>query len=67
VADLSSQIQPTWGVILRRMLFRTLTRPRYWRMLADASASDRIFALTACRIWMAYHTGAMRYAMFVCR
>lgn len=67
VEDMSSQIAPTWGVIIRRMLFRVLTRPRYWRMLANASASDRIFALTACRIWLAYRTGAMRYAMLVCR
>jgi len=67
VEDLGSQIAPTWGVIIRRMLFRVLTRPRYWRMLADANASDRVFALTACRIWLAYRTDAMRYAMFVCR
>ena len=67
VEDLSSQVKQTWQVIIRRMVFRVLTRPRYWRMLADASASDRVFALTACRIWMAYRTGAMRYALFICR
>jgi len=67
VEDMSSQIKPTWRVIIRRMLFRVHTRPRYWRMLANASACDRVFALTACRIWLAYRTGVMRYAMFVCR
>ncbi len=67
VEDVSSQIKPTWGVIIRRMLLRLLTRPRYWRMVADAEASDRVFALTACRIWLAYRTEAMRFALFVCR
>jgi cyclopropane fatty-acyl-phospholipid synthase-like methyltransferase len=67
VEDLSAAVARTWPVVIRRMLLRVLTRPRYWRFLCDSQAGDRIFALTACRLWAAYRTGAMRYALFVCR
>jgi hypothetical protein len=39
---------------------------RYWQLLLYASASDRIFGVTACRIWAAYRTGCMHYASFTC-
>ena len=67
VEDLSVQVRKTWSIVIRRMLLRLLTRRRYWQLLFNASASDRVFALTACRILAAYQTGAMRYAVFVCR
>lgn len=67
VDDLGAQVRRTWTVVIRRMLLRVLTRPRYWRFVCDASASDRVFALTAARIWTAYRTGAMRYALFSCQ
>lgn len=67
VNDLTHQVARTWSVVIRRMLMRTLTKPRYWRLLLNSKVSDRIFALTACRIWAAYRTGAMRYAAFVCQ
>jgi tocopherol O-methyltransferase len=63
VEELSLQVQRTWSVVIRRLVVRLLTRRRYWRELANASPSDRIFGLTACRIWMAYHTGCMQYAL----
>jgi len=66
-SDLTHEVSKTWSVIILRILLRTLTKPRYWRLLMDSKASDRIFALTACRIWAAYRSGAMRYASFVCR
>ncbi len=67
VEDLSTQVKRTWRVVIRRMMFRLLTRRRYWQLMLDASASDRIFAITACRILTAYQTGCMRYALFSCR
>jgi tocopherol O-methyltransferase len=67
VEDLSVQVRKTWSIVIRRMLLCLLTRRRYWQLLFNASASDRVFALTACRILAAYQTGAMRYAVFVCR
>jgi tocopherol O-methyltransferase len=67
VEELTDQVKKTWLVVMRRMLGRALTRPRYWRLLIDSSASDRIFAITAVRILAAYQSGAMHYAVFTCR
>ncbi len=67
VEDLSARVGKTWSVVIRRMMFRLLTRRRYWQLLLDSSASDRIFAITACRIWAAYQIGCMHYALFSCR
>lgn len=67
VEDLSLQVKRTWSIVIRRMLLRILTRRRYWRLMLGSSASDRIFALTACRILAAYQTGCMKYAMLTCR
>jgi hypothetical protein len=30
-------------------------------------ADGRIFALTVCRMWLAYRNGCFRYGLFVCR
>lgn len=67
VEDMTLRVKRTWSIVMRRMLVRMLTRPRYWRMLLNSSASDRIFAVTSCRILAAYQTGCMRYALFTCR
>jgi tocopherol O-methyltransferase len=67
IEDVTSQVKKTWSVVIRRMLLRVLTRPRYWRLMVNSSASDRIFAITACRILVAYQTGCMQFAMFTCR
>ena len=67
VEDLTHGVRRTWNVVIQRMVLRIMTRPPYWRMMLRSRARDRIFALTSCRIWAAYRTGAMRYAVFVCR
>jgi tocopherol O-methyltransferase len=67
IDDLTRKVRRTWGVVIRRMLLRMLTRRRYWQLLLNASASDRIFAVTACRISLAYQLGCMRYAIFTCQ
>jgi tocopherol O-methyltransferase len=67
VEDLTLQVKKTWSVVIRRMLLRMLTRRRYWQLLLSSSASDRIFAVTACRISAAYQTGCMRFSLFTCR
>ena len=63
--DLSPQVARTWGVILRRLALRLLTRPDYWAFLRRSRAQDRVFALTALRIRLAYRTGCFRYGYFV--
>jgi tocopherol O-methyltransferase len=67
VEDVTSMVMRTWSVVIRRMLWCALTRPRYWRLILNSNASDRIFAVTAFRIMIAYRTGCMQFAMFTCR
>ena len=63
--DLSRQVRKTWTVVLRRLVWRVATRPAYWRFLLGEGARDRIFALTAARIALAYRTGCFRFGFFV--
>ena len=63
--DLSPQVGRTWSVILRRLALRLLTRRDYWAFLLRSRTQDRIFALTALRIRLAYFTGCFRYGYFV--
>jgi tocopherol O-methyltransferase len=65
VEDLSPQVSRTWSVILRRLALRLLTRRDYWAFLLKSRAQDRVFALTALRIRLAYGTGCFRYGYFV--
>ncbi len=67
IEDVTLQVKKTWSVVIRRLLLRVLTRPRYWRLMLNSSASDRIFAVTACRIMIAYQTGCMKFAVLTCR
>ena len=67
IEDLTSQVKKTWRVVILRMLSRMLTRPRYWRLLLDTAASDRIFGITAFRILAAYQIGCMEYGLLTCR
>jgi tocopherol O-methyltransferase len=67
IEDVTSQVKRTWTVVISRMLVRALTRPRYWRLILDSGASDRVFAITACRILAAYQTGCMKFAILTCR
>ncbi|MGI9089462.1 MAG: methyltransferase domain-containing protein [Chthoniobacterales bacterium] len=62
--DVSRQVAPTWPAIVRRLLVKFATQPRYLRFLFDPHQSNRVFALTILRIWVAYRTGAMRYGVF---
>jgi tocopherol O-methyltransferase len=65
VEDLSPQVSRTWSVIIGRLTLRLLTRRDYWAFLLRSRAQDRIFALTALRIRLAYGTGCFRYGHFV--
>jgi len=65
--DLNPQVAKTWSVILRRLVLRLFTRRRYRQFLFDGGGGDRVFALTICRLWLAYRTGCFRYGLFVCR
>ena len=63
-ADVTRAVAPTWPAIVRRLLAKLATNPRYMQFLVSRHAKNRIFALTILRIWTAYRTGAMRYGVF---
>jgi tocopherol O-methyltransferase len=65
--DLSVRVRRTWSICAARLARKLLTDRRYRRFLRDAQASNRIFALTLLRIWVAYQTGSMRYGLLVAR
>ncbi len=65
--DLSRQVRRTWGVCARRLALRLLTDARYRRYVLDPQKTNRAFAGTVLRIWLAYRTGAMRYGLFTAR
>ena len=62
--DVTQSVARTWPAIVRRLLVKLATNPRYLRFLFARHADNRIFALTILRIWIAYRTGAMRYVIF---
>jgi tocopherol O-methyltransferase len=65
--DLSARVSRTWSLCLQRGAGKILSDKRYLRFLLDASASERIFALTMVRLLLAYHLGVMRYGLLVLR
>jgi tocopherol O-methyltransferase len=62
--DVSRFAAPTWPAIVRRLLAKMTTSPRYLKFLFNRHANNRVFALTIFRIWLAYRIGAMRYGIF---
>ncbi len=62
--DMSAKVARTWPAIVRRLLAKLVTQPRYLRFLFSRHANNRIFGLTILRIWLAYKTGAMQYGVF---
>ncbi|MDQ6654688.1 MAG: methyltransferase domain-containing protein [Verrucomicrobiota bacterium] len=62
--DVTRQVERTWPAIVRLLLVKFATRPRYLRFLFSPHSRNRIFALTIVRIWIAYRVNAMRYGVF---
>jgi tocopherol O-methyltransferase len=62
--DLTRRVSRTWSACLRRFTAGIITDRTLLRRLLDRSFTNRIFALTVCRLWIAYHTGSMRYGIF---
>lgn len=68
VHDLTDRVRQTWSVCLRRTAARLVRRPvSSWSYLLDTRRRHRAFALCLVRIWVAYRTGALRYACVVSR
>jgi tocopherol O-methyltransferase len=62
--DITRAVERTWPAIVRRLVLKFATEPRYVRFLFSPHARNRVFALTILRIWIAYRTDAMRYGIF---
>ena len=63
-SDLTRQVKKTWTLCSRRVAGRFLIDAAFRRQLADRRFSNRDFAKTVFRIWLAYQTGSMRYGLF---
>jgi tocopherol O-methyltransferase len=63
--DVTPLVRRTWTVVLRRFLGALFTAPAVLRILLDASESERVFARTLPRIWLAQHLGVLRYGWLV--
>jgi len=65
--DLTRSVRKTWSLCARRITKRIFTDPTLRRTLADPHFTNRVFAKTVFRIWLAYQTGSMRYGCFSAR
>lgn len=65
--DLSVRVRRTWVICVARAIGRLATDARYRRFVTDATATNRVFALTLIRILAAYYTGSMRYGLLLYR
>lgn len=63
--DVTSLVCRTWTVVLRRFAGAFLTDPAVLQTLLDVSESERVFARTILRIWLAQHLGILRYGWLV--
>lgn len=63
--DLSSNVKKTWTICIRRALGRFFTHSEFRNYILNASQSERVFAKTLLRIWLAYTLKTMRYGLFV--
>jgi tocopherol O-methyltransferase len=63
-SDLTAGVRRTWGVCTRRFVRKSMNDPRFRRQWLDPALTNRIFARTIFRIWLAYRIGSMRYGIF---
>ncbi|WP_022834393.1 methyltransferase domain-containing protein [Salisaeta longa] len=62
--DLSLHVRRTWRIVLFRVGRALWTDPAVRRYLLDPTRSNRSFALTPLRLWLAFHLGVFRYGLF---
>lgn len=63
--DVTAQVRHTWTVVLRRFLHALVTDATVLRTLCDVSESERVFARTLLRVWLAQYLGVLRYGWLV--
>jgi tocopherol O-methyltransferase len=62
--DLTLDVQKTWSLCAARFIRKSITDSAFRGRWRDPSLSNRIFAKTIFRIWLAYKIGSMRYGIF---
>jgi len=65
--DVTPFVRHTWTVVLRRVARAVVTDPTLRQLLLDPTESERVFARTLPRIWLAQHLGVLRYGWLVAR
>ena len=65
--DLTRRVSKTWSRCAVRFMTKICTDPSLRRPLFDPNFSNRVFAKTVFRIWLAYQTGSMHYGLFSAR
>jgi tocopherol O-methyltransferase len=63
--DWTAHVQRTWPICMRRALAHLARHPSELLFLADPRQSERVFARSLVRLWLAYRSGAMRYGSFI--
>jgi tocopherol O-methyltransferase len=63
-SDLSRKVRKTWSVCAYRLVKTIGGNADLRRQLLQRDWSNRVFAKTVFRIWLAYWTGSMRYGIF---
>lgn len=67
IDDMTPLVRRTWTVVIRRFLRALVTDSDLRQVLFDPSASERVFARTIPRIWLAQHLGVLRYGWLVAK
>ena len=65
--DLTRRVSKTWSICALRFLTRLCAEPSLRRRFFDPNFTNRVFAKTVFRIWLAYKTGSMCYGIFTAR
>jgi tocopherol O-methyltransferase len=63
-SDLTANVQKTWSLCAARFIRKSITDSAFRRCWREPAFSNRIFAKTIFRIWLAYKIGSMRYGIF---
>jgi tocopherol O-methyltransferase len=61
--DVSTKVQRTWTVVIRRVVSALVRRSDYRHYLLNHAQRNRRFALTLIRLWLAFRVGAFRYGI----
>jgi tocopherol O-methyltransferase len=62
--DLTNKVWRTWSIVVWRLFHHLSSNASYRAFLFDGRRRNRVFALTVCRLWVAFRTGAMQYGLF---